>query len=139
MLLNPNSNGLMKKENIVGVSLFVIVLVLFGVWQTNKEKKKYKENGVLTIGTVVKVEDDYKKRPYIHYIFNADSKTYNSESPYPEFKSNIETELIDKKFPVIYIKDNPMESEIVISRAKFKRFGLSFPDSLSWTIKLEVP
>jgi hypothetical protein len=129
----------MKKENIVGVSLFVVVLVVFGMWQSNKDKNKYKKSGVFTTGTVVEVKDDYKKRPYVHYVFNAGSKTYNNESPYPEFKSSIEADLINKKFLVIYLEDNPNESEMLISRAKFKRFGLSFPDSLSWTFRLEVP
>lgn len=129
----------MKKEDIVGVSLFIIFLVVFGLWYNNKEEKKYKTKGVLTIGTVIKVEDDYKKVPSIYYIFNIGYTSFTGRCPYPEFKANIEDELKNKSFPVIYIIDNPKESEILLSRTKFKRFGLPFPDSLSWTIKLEFP
>lgn len=129
----------MKRENIVGVSLFILLLIAFGLWQKNKEDKKYKEKGVLTTGNVIKVKDDYKRRPYVYYIFSVGANTYTGKSSYPEFKANIEAELKNKSFPVIYIKNDPNDNQILISRAEFKSQGIPFPDSLAWTRKLEVP
>jgi hypothetical protein len=128
-----------KKENLVGIVLFIIFLVVFGLLYKKHEKKKYKEKGMITIGTVTKVVDDYKKRPYVYYTFNIGAKIYSGKTAYPEFKANIESSLKNKTFPVIYINDSPEESQILISRAEFKERGMIFPDSLKWTIQLETP
>ncbi len=129
----------MKKENIVGILLFILFLIGFGFWQKNKEKKKYRQRGVITIGKVIKVKDDYKKRPYIYYVFNIGESTYTVKSSYPEFKANIEAELKNKTFPIIYIKDDPKDNQILISREEFESQGIPFPDSLAWTRRFEVP
>lgn len=127
----------MKKENIIGVSFFIVVVVVFLLWQLNKEKSDYRNRGQMTTGVVLQVIDDYKGRPYVHYRFNVDTATFYGEDPYPEFRSRIEEQLKNKRFPVIYLKDKPAKNHILISRAEFKRFSIPFPDSLSWTIKLE--
>lgn len=128
-----------RKEDIVGVSLFIVALVVFGLWYTSREKSSYKLKGKIITGKTFSYEYDYKGRLYLSYAYNVKGREYQQKTPFPEFTKGAEKALLNRTFPVIYIEDNPEESELLISKAGFDRLDMAFPDTLEWTRKFEFP
>jgi hypothetical protein len=73
----------------------------------------------------------------VQYEFFVNSKIVKGNTSFPELKGEAEKYLIDKYFPVIYIKKNYETNELLASLTKFKKHSLSVPDSLLWLKKIE--
>ncbi|MCU7547881.1 hypothetical protein OCK74_02090 [Chitinophagaceae bacterium LB-8] len=128
-----------RKEDIVGVSLFIVVLVVFGLWYTSREKASFKSRGVITSGVPFAFKYDYKGRLYLDYTYTVDGKIYKQKASFPEFVKGAEKALLNRSFPVIYIDNEPQKCELLISKATFDMLDIPFPDTLLWTRRLEFP
>lgn len=128
-----------SKENIAGVSLFVVALVVFGLWYTSREKSSYKSKGKITTGKIFSYKYDYKGRLYLSYAYKVKGREYKQKTPFPEFTKGAEKVLLNRAFPVIYMEGDPEESELLISKAGYDRLDMAFPDTLEWTRKFEFP
>jgi hypothetical protein len=137
--INQNDMQKASRENIVGVSIFIVLLIAFGLWYTAREKTSYKSRGKITTGLVHSFKYDYKGRLYLNYAFKVNGREYKQKAPFPEFAKGAEKALLNRAFPVIYIEDDPEKSELLISKASYDRLNMQFPDTLEWTRRLEFP
>ena len=72
------------------------------------------------------------------YIYHIDGKKYSNKIYLGiKFQSHGSSYLMDRTLPIVYEKDNPDNSWLLIKPEDFEYFDLRFPDSLNW-IKMDV-
>ena len=124
-----------SKGDIIGVTIFLVVLVLFGFWSTTREKRKFNKEGRLTKGIFVSYRHYSPARLSMTYSYKVNGKKYTRNTTLIEYPQKSENIFLNKSFPVIYLKNHPEESRILCSESRFKYFDIDFPDSLEWTKK----
>jgi len=110
------------------IKLFYFSFIFFFLSLTSCQLSELKEKGVLTTGTVTK-EFSSGSSVFLRYEFNVDGKWYQDRS------MNIyrcHGMFVGKNFPVIYHKENPKISSILIHPRSFENFNIEMPDSLFW-------
>ncbi len=90
--------------------------------------------GKVEKGYVYDVESGNKGLWSIKYEYFIDSIRYTGSCTSPGLPSSIHKYQY-KYFPIIYLKDDPNKSRILMSRYDFESVHLAFPDSLSWVIE----
>lgn len=111
--------------------LFCAVIVI----RASQKLYKVKKNSIIANGAKV-INLSHVVRTYRIYNcifeFTYKQEIYRTRSrislDFPKEKND----LIGKRFPVIFEKGSPSNAYILISRESFKKFELTFPDSLSW-------
>jgi hypothetical protein len=119
---------------VLSVSALLTIAMLIQMRISNK-KNKLKRGGLLTTAVVT----DCRLLPKngnsldVAYTFLFRGNDYNCETTVMGiYLLDFNSEFIGKHFPVIYLPENPKNSEILITPDRFERFGISFPDSLKW-------
>lgn len=134
------------------IGLVVCGLVVWGFMEMfnnyiiiPRNKRKIRENPVLVNGAVVtKIQNINKISDAYMFTFSfhiGDQLLTNKHSIGLEFKSNSVNNatnyLMSRSLPVMYEKENPKNSRLLIAPKDFEYFEIQFPDSLKW-IKVDV-
>ncbi len=70
---------------------------------------------------------------WVSYWFNVNGQIFKDRSNLGLiYKDTLKDILIGKQFPVVYCRQDPSKSEVLISPEFFQKFGYPFPDSLLW-------
>lgn len=118
------------KRNFVVAIIIAIVLIGFYLWGSwaNYELEK---NGILLNATTSHWVYGTKTRG-LEYVFFYKGKEITYDNPFEKFVGDKDFE--NKNFPVMYDPKSG-SSQLLIEPSDFKRFKLSFPDSLNWVLK----
>ena len=122
-----------KRGKWLPLAISIIILILIYLQGEMKEKKRANEilkNPEIGIGKVYSIKIIDKRGYKIAYEFNYDNKIYSNFSV--DTYDYIRDKVVGKTFPVIFNKMHPDKCDILIFKRDFKRFNLSYPDSLSW-------
>ena len=129
-----------KKINIISASIVLLFFASWVIWGLIS-KHNLDTNHQMIIGTINGYSYGGKGNAGImtvDFTFSLDSKNYSGSSSYEGtlFKSeDFKRYFVGKSFPVLYYTNNPRYSIILLTPNSFKRFRMSFPDSLDWVLK----
>jgi hypothetical protein len=110
------------------VFMLCAVILLGSIYRYYKSKK-LKDCNTIIVGYLF--DRVYYKFPYLRYSYKIKDKIYIGS--YDNSKNNA---LLENYFPVVVSCDDPENSQILIEPEDFEKFGMSFPDSLSWVIPI---
>jgi len=125
--LLKNNFQISKLNNMNKNKLLLIVVVFFISCDYTHQIKK---DPMFTIGRVINTESDGRGYFYLVFEYKVDKKNYTKEQGQ---YSRCESEFIGKYFPVIYYKNNPKHSQMLVALSDFEKWRVRYPDSLSWT------
>jgi hypothetical protein len=92
----------------------------------------YIEGGKITNGTIYEEPHPLKLYSYsIHYEYFVNGIKYQGLKT-TSFDPELSYKLQNKSFPVIYLKNNPAKSRMLIFEYDFEVLRLNHPDSLKW-------
>ena len=75
--------------------------------------------------------------PSIYYKYYVDNTEFTGSTQLNDISATvIQAKLIFKYFPVAFDSSDFSNSEMLISPTTFTKFGLKYPDSLNWVLKL---
>lgn len=119
----------------IGVVLFIISINFV---KNNNKNKELQSKGFIAKGILIQsnLRPKSGKSIDVYARFEVEGTSYSSNSLvkgiYPQdFKQHF----INKSFPVIYVPENPIINEILITPDRFKKYAIPFPDSLNWVLK----
>ena len=116
---------------IVGLCVFVSLIHQHFV------RDKLTNEGVKTTGKIIEMKRGSRIRDPRHFRYaflDASNKVIFGE----EIKNlPLDSLLMKRSFLVIYDKDDPATSTILVSRENYEYFSLAFPDSLRWIDDLQ--
>lgn len=115
-----------------------LIGVLF--WFNRNDRRKLKESGLLTNGYVYKTfgGGNRSSKLGLKYSYILNDKNYESSNTYIKHSFSQGDRFEGKYFPVIYDKQDPSNSKILIDRDDFNEYRLDYPDSLIWIDALVV-
>lgn len=125
----------MSKQNKIGALIIVFFLILAKFYSDSvkgEKKKMINENTVYAIGSINDIYYDRFSQK-LNYSFKVNNNSYsetisknlgNSRSDWDKIK--------EQKWPIIYSKNDPSKSDILIKKNDFEKWKLSIPDSLMW-------
>jgi hypothetical protein len=87
---------------------------------------KRKENPLFVVGVVVSIQQRKGAHPNYVYHYFVGKESYKREFCCATYTPKF----IGKKVVIVYEKNNPQNSDILLSEEDFKNYGLAFPDSL---------
>lgn len=111
----------------------LIVFIEISVDKSDKADKEYKRYGVITTANIYNAGSSIGKYSsislwYEYYVndirYTGSVNSVGHHRCYWKFKG--------KKFPVIYLSNNPVRSKLLTSKSDFENNGLLYPDSLKW-------
>lgn len=88
-------------------------------------RKNLSENGAWGVGEIIGYK--YIRGLYIRYKFKGNEKVSSTSLVVDEIRL-----LKNKKFPVLYLKDDENSETILILKKDFKLYEKKYPDSLRW-------
>lgn len=94
-----------------------------------------KDNKGIALSKITSGREDYRSFTYrLNYSYSLDNREYFGESSVI-VKGQFLDDFIGKSFPIVYSTKNPQKSILLVSQEDFEKWGLVFPDSLSWVTK----
>jgi hypothetical protein len=103
----------------------VILLVVIG----SCNLPSLKEKGVLTTGKITDELHSSSSGVFLRYEYSVEGEKYIGSSETIYFCYGL---FVGKVFPVIYHKEHPNISAILVDPRDFENFNVEFPDSLVW-------
>jgi hypothetical protein len=131
MSLTSIGNLKLNKKGKVIILCILAVLVIVLYLKDIKDKNRLENNGKLVSGVVESTSYTTRTGCYVKYSFTVGNTMFEGESRVAIQYSHSKI-LLHRSFPVLYHKDDPSISSILITREDFKYYNLNFPDSLSW-------
>lgn len=133
--------GMNKQQvnKIMGI-LLLVFCVVGAIWGIARQNSLKKSNKIAT-GTATGFRAGGRGNAggiLIHFVLTVHGKEYKGSSSYETTEISVydvQTHIINKRFPVIYNPSNPSISSLLITPKDFSRFGYSFPDSLTWVLQ----
>lgn len=106
----------------------IITAFLILVYFNNK---RFERRNEVISAIVTDHGTSHKADLILYYEFNILGKAYKGEAMYSIGQGNY-SDFLNKKFPVIYEKDHPDNSGLLLSPYDFKEYNIPYPDSLKW-------
>jgi hypothetical protein len=125
-----NRNRLVK---IIATLFFIIVVVL--MVKSVILKNNLKSNFEITNAQVTSYDFAYRGGLKLSYTFPANGKSYSYTRTFLDLKTSAANNFINKFFPVVYSLDNIESHELLVTEERFKKYKVTFPDSLFWVTK----
>jgi hypothetical protein len=126
-----------SKNTITAVALITLFLFYF-IYDTTKKRKTERilknSKKMITICNILSANDYYRPREVVFfYSFQANGKIYkNSDVIEVKNPKEFSSKIISKNFYVLYDSLNPQHNAILITPSTFSKYGVMFPDSLTW-------
>lgn len=127
-----------KKEKKIWI-IIGIGLIAFAIFQSVKkysfDKELHRCNKILSQSYIYETNYIYVKTSglWVYYRYGVKGKSFSNRSNLGLGYSNeLKSELLNKIVPLIYCKESPNISSVLITPEQFKEYGYSFPDSLAW-------
>jgi len=121
-----------RKENIISVITFCLMIVVLGIFYIFYPRFDFKNNGKYSIAEIYDFHVLAKSNHSICFKYSVNNQQFKSCQFETFSNSTLRWMLLGKKFPIIYNPEKPENCNILITEHDFKRFGLEYPDSLSW-------
>jgi len=123
---------MIKNKKLISIGLIALLIIIvfwmLGEYRGEEIWTQVKKEKAITVAKVVKFEYPTKGTEYnLFYNFNLEGKTY--EHFLTTTNQNFE-KLIQQSFPIIFYKKNPEYNQILITQDDFKKYDLSYPDSI---------
>jgi len=115
--------------------IFLIIIILLSC---NKSERLRKE-GKITSGIIYETSSGgrFGGKLTLRYKYSVNGHEYKSSTSYGKLVFTQGFLFLNKKFPVLYLEENPSNSPILVDRYDFKYYGYLYPDSLLWVVELE--
>ena len=114
------------------ITLFVGILVMLGFFLRGwYVEYHFKKNGILLKAKTIEWVTKASYGLDLSYSFVYNGKEIIESNAFGKFSGNRKFEY--KLFPVMYDPEFK-SSQLLIQPSDFKRFGISFPDSLNWVL-----
>lgn len=126
------NKSVIKIVIIILISLFVLNIIRIVYVSVNTEKK-IKANRGNTVGEIIEVEEDGRGCAGLVYSYQVKGTTYQKRSTTSICKC--EKKFKGKKFPVVYNKDNPKYSLIIVSLPDFIDWNILYEKKYYWSYK----
>lgn len=108
--------------------MFLVVLYLVS------GKRKVSVGNLKQVKGIVTRVKAQKGLKLIQYTFNINEAKYNG-ADLQNICIELSRETVGKEFSVLYDKNDPTTSSILISKKSFDKYNVRFPDSLQWVIE----
>ncbi len=89
-----------------------------------------KKDPIFSIAKITGTKSDGRGYFYLIYEYYVNNVKYTKQQG--QF-SRCESKFYGKYFPVVYYKENPKHSILLVAPRDFVKWGIPYPDSLSWT------
>ena len=144
-------NQTFKPKYAYFIALVLIILFLSQVYNRvyviPKKKSSVRANPLFSsVGEIREINASYRTSDLwsFRYSYTINGKKYSNKIYLNyKFRTHGSSYLMNRTLPVIYEKDNPKNSWLLIRPTDFEYFNLQFPDSLNWikedVIKNEAP
>ncbi len=102
-------------------------------------QQSLKENAALADSLITDIYTIGRSGWVIEYEYEIKGLKYKERSYEYEnsFLKRNRDNLINRHFPIVYNLKKPYNSEILITPVFFKKYNISYPDSLEWILKLQ--
>lgn len=118
--------------------LFFATLFIIALIYSSQKQKALKENHRFTVGLITSYTDAAKAfGGFLNYEFYVGQVKVTSSNRYNSINQRRSQVFVGKHFFVLYNPANPTNNHMLIFPEDFKRFGLTFPDSLQWVIQYQ--
>ena len=107
------------------ILIFSIIIILISCHD-------FYHNGKITNAKVIEFKNGRGEEKYLKYEYYVNKVRYSGEKTL-WISGRYIKRYIGKYFPVLYLKDKPNYSRLLVTRYSFESNNLSFPDSLRWT------
>jgi hypothetical protein len=128
----------MNKDKLATIIIIIILFLLakFNHWIGDNKMEKLKKEGIFTKGNTLFVSLTPKNGDSgIIYEFIIDKEKIRKGKDMDKTDRRLDSIFLNKRFPVIYLKDDPEVNKMLIFPSDFEDFGKPFPDSLNWVKK----
>ena len=109
---------------------YILIIILFVFLLSCNHAKQISKNPDFTIAKILETPDCGKSGFSLVYKYKVNNIVYIGEEA---VFSNCREKFIGKYFPVVYYKENPKHSILIVSFKDFQKWNLPYPDSLKWT------
>lgn len=130
----------------IGFSIFILLmgsLLILWRWESSKVRRDILTNPRYSTAVLTKIYTASSRagghKTYFSYSFQTPEGRKRSSNGYSTTGRKIKLhpswypELVGKTFPIIYSAKYPEKPHLLLLRHDFRRYNLSFPDSLRWT------
>ncbi|MDH7463466.1 hypothetical protein QEG73_19355 [Chitinophagaceae bacterium 26-R-25] len=93
---------------------------------------KQRDKTVITVAHIESGNLDYKLRVKLYYWYMVGNERIDAQTSELNLSSRIIPHLIGNTIPIVYLKDNPERTRLLLTDLAFKYTNLPFPDSLNW-------
>lgn len=114
-------------------------IILFGlILKDIRNQKNIKNNIKITNAHIYKCTKDYKGNGiYLDYTFFIKDSLIKSTDGFSRIITDRTYIFEGKTFPVAYDSTNPKNNELLLTKDRFEKYNLIFPDSLKWVMSYE--
>ncbi len=118
-------------DKVIRIGLFILVIFI-AVKIFGPNKKRLLKNGDFGTAEITDFHKALNEGVWTRYEYKINSKVYtrNENTGSPLYKNK--EMFIGKVFPILYSKENPQVSYILILNRDYEGLGLMRPDSLAW-------
>jgi len=121
-----------RKRTLIQLAVFLglgLIYGLFSWYHNSKEKRALVRSKAFGVGTIYRVLVMKSRGTVAYYDFKVGDGE-GTDARYEQLGSLI----YKRSFPVIYDSLDPSNCQILVFPDNFAKYGLPFPDSLSWVI-----
>lgn len=123
----------MNRRNRILALLIITLLVFIGVYQFmkgNADVQKIKGDTMQTVAQVTQLEVNPKSKLIrLAYAYSVGGSTFFEEADYKPLTEAGDS-LLNRYFPIVYFREDPALSRLLITEEDFKTFDIDQPDSL---------
>lgn len=116
------------------VLITLIILFCFYYWKGQKHKKAIQEEMQFVNGKILECTIDHRGFESVKYGFFNGKRYFINEQNMTN-KTWSRDSFLNKSFPVVFSQKNPEVNEVLIFPKDFEKYGLQYPDSLTWVKK----
>lgn len=116
-------------------SLFILVAVLFADYLDGLSgRNRIANNLAISTGYVYSTSIQHRGWVNLKYQFQVNEQSI-AETKVMGVPSIHNKVFLDRSFPVVYSKKNSRLNELLVLPKDFKKYNISYPDSLVWVMK----
>lgn len=125
----------LKKSILNGIFPVIGLILLIIFINSLLNVKKIQKNPEITTALIIDFKED---REWIHlvYKYSVNGVEYKKTDAHTFYKVNF-SNFKNKRIPVVYQKNKPNRSYLLLSPNHFAKLGQPFPDSLKWLLEFE--
>ncbi|MNS42037.1 tRNA(Glu)-specific nuclease WapA precursor [compost metagenome] len=125
-----------EKRSIILQLIGIAIIIGAFITMVVKNEDRFRHRTEICQAIIISSGNSYKGELTLDYEFRVGNKIYKGAAgPYTKIPSRNYSDFQGKSFSVIYEKNKPENSGLLLTPSNFERYNIPYPDSLKWIEK----